>query len=119
MSWKPEGHWDDHPDHPHIDWVYEVSNGDTRQSYLEWVNSQLEKYPVKAETRVVRVTATCEEQFEAIVSVPADWTDEDVLDHYRYSGANGEFEAFAFEWTWGSVTKSDGTPWTAITPEGE
>lgn len=36
-------HWDDHPDHRVEDWRYEVSNNDTRQSYKEWVLSQVEQ----------------------------------------------------------------------------
>lgn len=36
-------HWDDHPDHPVEDWQYEVANGDTRQSYKDWVISQAEQ----------------------------------------------------------------------------
>ena len=40
-KWKPESHWDDHPLYPVEDWQYEVANGDTRQSYVEWVNSRI------------------------------------------------------------------------------
>lgn len=40
--WNPESHWDDHPDYPTEDWTDEVINGDTRQSYIEWVNSRLD-----------------------------------------------------------------------------
>ena len=35
-------HWDNHPDYPVEDWKYEVENDDTRQSYREWVFSQIE-----------------------------------------------------------------------------
>jgi hypothetical protein len=41
-EWKPESHWDDHPDHPVEEWQYEVADGDTRQSYIQWVNSAIE-----------------------------------------------------------------------------
>ena len=30
-------HWDDHPDYPVEDWQSEVANGDTRQSYRDWL----------------------------------------------------------------------------------
>lgn len=33
-------HWDDHPDYPATDWANEVSNGDTRLSYREWLLQQ-------------------------------------------------------------------------------
>ena len=42
MRWEPASHWDNHPDFPVEDWKAEVSNDDTRQSYIEWVNCQLE-----------------------------------------------------------------------------
>ncbi len=35
--------WDDHDDFPIEDWQYEVANGDTRASYWDWVNSQIEQ----------------------------------------------------------------------------
>ena len=41
-EWKPESHWDDHPDHSVEDWKYEIANGNTRQGYVDWVNSSLE-----------------------------------------------------------------------------
>lgn len=39
----PEGmrYWDEHPNHPAEDWAYEVVNGDTRQSYWEWVYASI------------------------------------------------------------------------------
>jgi hypothetical protein len=30
------GTWGEHPDLPASDWMYEVSNGDTRLGYWEW-----------------------------------------------------------------------------------
>ena len=39
--WAPESHWDDHDEFPVADWQAEVENGDTRQSYVDWVNSQM------------------------------------------------------------------------------
>lgn len=41
-EWKPKSHWDDHPDYPASDWKDEVSDNNTRQSYVDWVNSQIE-----------------------------------------------------------------------------
>lgn len=41
-TWEPDSHWDDHPDHSARDWRAEVEAGDTRHSYVEWVNSCLE-----------------------------------------------------------------------------
>lgn len=41
---KPEepkpSHWDDDAEYPVKDWQYEVANGDTRQSYREWVEDR-------------------------------------------------------------------------------
>lgn len=34
-------YWDEHPDYPSEDWQYEVVNGDTRQSYWEWVYNKI------------------------------------------------------------------------------
>ena len=42
--WEPTSHWDEHPLHTVVDWMSEVANDHTRQSYAEWVNSQLEQY---------------------------------------------------------------------------
>lgn len=39
--WNPEA-WVDHPTYPVCDWQHDVNNDDTRQSYVEWVNSQLQ-----------------------------------------------------------------------------
>jgi hypothetical protein len=36
-------YWADHPVYGSEDWRYEVSNGDTRQSYAEWVASKIEQ----------------------------------------------------------------------------
>jgi hypothetical protein len=38
-------HWDDVPGHPVEDWQYEVRNGDTRQSYTEWVAGRVDADP--------------------------------------------------------------------------
>jgi len=35
--------WDDHPNQPVDDWIYEVSNGDTRLGYWDWARSQDEQ----------------------------------------------------------------------------
>ena len=42
-KWEPASHWDDHPKHCPSDWRLEVENEDTRQSYIDWVNSKLEE----------------------------------------------------------------------------
>lgn len=41
-GWHPDSHWDEHPDYPCIEWQQEVGDDNTRQSYIEWVNSQIE-----------------------------------------------------------------------------
>ena len=41
-EWRPDSHWDNHEDYPTEDWTDEVCEGNTRQSYIEWVNSQIE-----------------------------------------------------------------------------
>lgn len=40
---KVESHWDDHPDYPTEDWKEEIMDGNTRQSYKQWVASQVEQ----------------------------------------------------------------------------
>lgn len=35
------GVWGSHPEHPVSDWCYEVSNGDTRLGYWDWVLTKL------------------------------------------------------------------------------
>lgn len=35
------GYWQDHPTFSAEDWRYEVANGDTRQSYWDWVAAQV------------------------------------------------------------------------------
>lgn len=37
------GYWGEHPDHVVDDWKYEIENDDTRQSYWQWVESELER----------------------------------------------------------------------------
>lgn len=34
------GYWDEDSEYPVADWQYDVANGDTRASYLAWVNNQ-------------------------------------------------------------------------------
>ena len=41
-EWKPESHWDNHPDYCVGDWIDEVYDDNTRQGYVAWVNSQME-----------------------------------------------------------------------------
>jgi hypothetical protein len=42
-AFEPESHWDNHEDYPPEDWQMEIANGDTRQSYVEWVNHKLQE----------------------------------------------------------------------------
>lgn len=35
------GYWQDHPKYPVEDWRFEVANGDSRQSYWDWVAAQV------------------------------------------------------------------------------
>jgi hypothetical protein len=42
-AWKPDSHWDNHEDYPTEDWQDDVLEGGTRQSYIDWVNSQIEE----------------------------------------------------------------------------
>jgi hypothetical protein len=53
-QWNPNSHWDEHEDYPRKDWQYEVSNDDTCQSYIDWVNSQLEYAELEAEDEPVK-----------------------------------------------------------------
>lgn len=46
MTWKPESHRDNHPRHSIEDWKNEVWECNTRQSYIEWVNSMIEQEPM-------------------------------------------------------------------------
>jgi hypothetical protein len=47
-AWVPENHWDEH-DHLHVEeWMYDVACRNTRLSYVEWVNSQLESADERA-----------------------------------------------------------------------
>ena len=40
---KNRDYWDDDPNFPSEDWQHDVSNGDTRQSYAEWLDSKYEQ----------------------------------------------------------------------------
>jgi len=40
--WQPESQWDEHPDYPVKDWQMEVLNDETRQGYVDWVNTGME-----------------------------------------------------------------------------
>lgn len=42
-------YWADHPVYGSQDWRYEVANGDTRQSYAEWVASKIEHQQEEAD----------------------------------------------------------------------
>jgi len=37
-------HWTENPNYPVSDWQYAVANGDTRESYSEWVENQSDDY---------------------------------------------------------------------------
>ena len=41
-AWNPESYWDEHPQYTVELWRYEVANDDTRSSYHDWVNRELE-----------------------------------------------------------------------------
>ena len=41
-DWIEPDHWGNDPDYHVEDWQYEVANGDTRQSYADWVQAQRE-----------------------------------------------------------------------------
>lgn len=41
--WKPLSVWDNHPDFTYTDWKAEIASDDTRQSYIDWVNSKLQE----------------------------------------------------------------------------
>lgn len=36
------GYWNEHPEYPVIDWLYEVANLNTRQGYWYWVLARVE-----------------------------------------------------------------------------
>jgi hypothetical protein len=38
-------YWGESPDHPVSDWMYWVSNGDTRLGYWDWVLFCMDEYP--------------------------------------------------------------------------
>ena len=40
--WEPDSHWDSHPVHTAGEYRDDVYEGNTRQSYVEWVNNRLE-----------------------------------------------------------------------------
>ena len=40
--WNPDSHWEVHDDYTPKDWAHEVAENDTRQSYIGWVNSQID-----------------------------------------------------------------------------
>ena len=40
--WNPDSHWEVHDDYTPKDWAHEVAENDTRQSYIDWVNSQID-----------------------------------------------------------------------------
>lgn len=39
---EKNSHWDENPDHPVGDWLYEINNGDTRRGYGDWVDARIE-----------------------------------------------------------------------------
>lgn len=41
-DWLKTNHWENDPVYHVEDWQYEVANGDTRQSYADWVETQKE-----------------------------------------------------------------------------
>jgi hypothetical protein len=41
---KHGGVWGEHPDYPVETWKYDVANGDTRNSYWQWVLAEIEAH---------------------------------------------------------------------------
>ena len=37
------GYWSSHEHYPVVDWIFEVTNGDTRRGYWDWVQSCIER----------------------------------------------------------------------------
>ena len=50
------------------------------------------------DTKIVRVVAHYTETLDVYVKVPAHVSDEDVMEHYKSVGANGEFEQQDASW---------------------
>lgn len=40
--WTPRHEQDEHPDHSIGEWICEVRDGTTRESYIDWVRTQIE-----------------------------------------------------------------------------
>jgi len=57
--------------------------------------------------RKVNVHASTSTDMVVTISVPTQWTNEDVLDWYRDNGANGEFNENGTDWTWGDVVDAE------------
>jgi len=39
---KGYGYWDEYPNFPVRDWIYDITNGDTRLGYWDWVRAKAE-----------------------------------------------------------------------------
>lgn len=42
-EWKPTSYWTNHPTHTPRTWINDINNNETRQSYTEWVNTEIVK----------------------------------------------------------------------------
>ena len=73
--WEPCSHWENHPEHSQRDWAREVMEGNTRQGYVDWVNSQIEEHSEQIAADSIVVDAMKHE-----ISIEAafdDWADSD------------------------------------------
>lgn len=59
------------------------------------------------DTKIVRVVAHYTETLDVYVKVPAHVSDEDVMEHYKSIGANGEFEQCDQYWEWSEALEAD------------
>lgn len=53
------------------------------------------------------ITASSFTYYKHTVRVPAHITPDQINDHYRAIGANGEFEETSTDWNWDGVEKAD------------
>lgn len=59
------------------------------------------------DTKVIRVVAHYTETLDVYVRVPAHVDEQDVLEHYKSVGANGEFEKQDASWDWDYAEEVD------------
>jgi hypothetical protein len=60
-------------------------------------------------TRKVAVSAIMKTQYNAVVEVPENVTDDEVLEYYRNNGASGEFvpDMNTQDWEWLGATSAN------------